>query len=768
MRGTALDCDARPPPPKKHKRLPQEGSRRGNRLDGVKYWAFLSYSHRDAKWGGRLHRALESYRPPKQLIGRRTVRGPIPARLSPIFRDREELASATDLGASINDALSRSLCQIVICSPSAARSHWVNEEILAFKRLGREDRIFCLIIDGEPNASDHPAHAHLECFPPALRYRLGADGALSSIRTEPIAADARTGKDGRSNAKLKLIAGILGVGYDALKQRELRRAQRKLFAIASGAVAGMVITSGLAVAALFARTTAQRETVIAKREAETSRQTTAFLVDLFRISDPSEARGNSLTAREVLDRGAARIETQLTHQPQIQATLMDTLGTVYMGLGLYKPAQPLLQAAMTIRQSLPQEERSDLALSLTHLGDLRTARAQYLGAESAYASALAVQRSLPPKERDEATYAKTLFGLGSEQIERGRNAEAERTLRSALAIQQRVTPGPNADTARTLQLLARAVEDQNSDEAIALLEKAVSMHRALWGTQPYPDFAASLNDLGLMLYYDKGDYDRAEQLLLESMAMKRRLLGDKHPEIATSLSNIADVLHNKGDLAGAEKDYLQSLAMYRELLGNEHPYVARTLNNLAFVYYDKGDIQAALQTERESLAIYEKDFPGDNPEVARVENRLGYWLIETRQYAAAERCLNEALAMRIRLFGKSHPDVASSLIHVAILDVAIHKYPDAILAAHTAGEIFTKALSATSWETAVANAVEGAARGGMGEYAAAEAELLRSYAILRNDGGAVPMYRTLVRGYVQTLYQRWGRRRDAERYAAVR
>lgn len=737
-------------------------------MDGVKYWAFLSYSHRDAKWGGWLHKALESYRPPKQVVGRRTVRGPIPARLSPIFRDREELASATDLGASINDALSRSLCQIVICSPSAARSRWVNEEILAFKRLGGEDRIFCLIVDGEPNASDHPAQADRECFPPALRYRLGADGALSSIRTEPIAADARAGKDGRSNAKLKLIAGILGVGYDALKQREQRRAQRKLFAIASGAVAGMVITSGLAVAALFARVTAQRETVIARREAETARQTTAFLVDLFRISDPSEARGNSLTAREVLDRGAARIQTQLTHQPQIQATLMDTLGTVYMGLGLYKPAQPLLQAAMTIRQSLPQEERSDLALSLSHLGDLRTARAEFPGAESAYDRALAVQRSLPPKERDEATYAKTLFGLGSEQIERGRNAEAERTLRAALAIQQRVTPGPNADTARTLQLLARAVEERDSDEAIALLEKAVAMHRALWGTQPYPDFAASLNDLGLMLYYDKGDYDRAEQLLLESMAMKRKLLGDKHPEIATSLSNIADVLHNKGDLAGAEKDYLQSLAMYRELLGNEHPYVARTLNNLAFVYYDKGDVRAALQTERESLAIYRKNFPGDNPDVARVENRLGYWLIETGQYTAAERCLNEALAMRIRLFGKSHPEVASSLVHVAVLDVAIHKYPDAIVAAHTAAAIFTKALSATSWETAVANSVEGAARGDMGEYAAAEAELLRNYAILKNDGGAVPMYRALVRRYMQTLYQRWGRSQDAQRYAAMR
>ena len=197
-------------------------------MNAPQYWAFLSYSHRDAKWGSWLHKALESYRPPKQLVGLATARGAVPKRLAPIFRDREELASATDLGASINEALNKSVCQIVICSPSAARSRWVNEEILAFKRLGREDRIFCFIVDGEPNASDDPAQAHLECFPPALRYRLGADGTLSTTRTEPIAADARPGKDGRGNAKLKLIAGILDVGYDSLRQREQHRRQRQL------------------------------------------------------------------------------------------------------------------------------------------------------------------------------------------------------------------------------------------------------------------------------------------------------------------------------------------------------------------------------------------------------------------------------------------------------------------------------------------------------------------------------------------------------------
>ena len=176
-----------------------------------KYRAFLSYSHRDAKWADWLHKALESYRPPKQLIGTITALGTVTKRLAPVFRDREELASATDLGVVISEALSQSACQIIICSPEAAKSRWVNEEILAFKRLGREDRIFCLIVGGEPNTTDVPGREDEECFPKALRFKIGADGALSDARTEPIAADARPGKDGKNNALLKLSACILGV-----------------------------------------------------------------------------------------------------------------------------------------------------------------------------------------------------------------------------------------------------------------------------------------------------------------------------------------------------------------------------------------------------------------------------------------------------------------------------------------------------------------------------------------------------------------------------
>ena len=265
-------------------------------VDEYKYRAFISYSHRDAKWGDWLHKALEHYHPPRQIVGTVTARGPVPKRLAPVFRDREELASATDLGTLLTEALQQSACQLVICSPQSAKSKWVNEEILAFKRLGREDRIFCLIVGGEPNATDMPGREDEECFPPALRFRLDSDGQLGATRTEPIAADARPGKDGKENAKLKLIAGLLGVGFDALKRREQQRRNRQLLIIASASMGGMVLTSGLAGYALIQRGVARKQTVRAEAEAETAKQTTKFLVDLFKISDPSEARTVCLRA----------------------------------------------------------------------------------------------------------------------------------------------------------------------------------------------------------------------------------------------------------------------------------------------------------------------------------------------------------------------------------------------------------------------------------------------------------------------------------------
>jgi hypothetical protein len=131
------------------------------------YRAFISYSHRDKAWADWLHKALETYRVPSRLVGTTTAHGEIPRRLNPVFRDREELSSSPELGTKINEALAQSENLIVLCSRGSATSRWVNEEVLAYKRMGRAGRIFCLIVDGEPNATDLPGREDEECFCPA-------------------------------------------------------------------------------------------------------------------------------------------------------------------------------------------------------------------------------------------------------------------------------------------------------------------------------------------------------------------------------------------------------------------------------------------------------------------------------------------------------------------------------------------------------------------------------------------------------------------------
>ena len=201
-----------------------------------RYKAFISYSHSDEAWARWLHGALESYRLPRKLARTDGRFGALPGRLFPVFRDRDELSSATDLSKKVREALAESAALVVICSPAAAASRWVNEEIRAFRALGRGDRIFSLIVDGDPKASGLDE----SCFPPAL-----LEGGVGESQ-EPLAADARKWADGKPLAKLKLIAGILGIRLDELRRREQKRRTRtRIIAVAAGLAALGLITVAL-------------------------------------------------------------------------------------------------------------------------------------------------------------------------------------------------------------------------------------------------------------------------------------------------------------------------------------------------------------------------------------------------------------------------------------------------------------------------------------------------------------------------------------------
>lgn len=244
-------------------RRPSARRPRGRSKQG-RYFAFLSYSHRDQELAEWLHTQLEDFHVPRSLAGQLSDNGPIPKRLRPIFRDEHELAAATDLGEEIEEALAKSQFLIVLCSPDAARSRWTNAEIATFKRTRPNGCVLAAIAAGEPFASEIAGRESEECFPPALRERYDGRGRPTGKRAEPLAADLRETGDGRRLGFLKLVAGMLGVGLDDLVHREATRRQRRLALLAAASLAGMAVTSTLAITAIQARDSAREQ----RRQAE--------------------------------------------------------------------------------------------------------------------------------------------------------------------------------------------------------------------------------------------------------------------------------------------------------------------------------------------------------------------------------------------------------------------------------------------------------------------------------------------------------------------
>ncbi|MEO8779284.1 MAG: toll/interleukin-1 receptor domain-containing protein, partial [Rhodanobacter sp.] len=352
------------------------------------YYAFISYSHQDKAWADWLHKALETYAVPKRLVGQTTAAGVIPKRLTPIFRDREDLASAHDLGGKINEALGQSANLIVICSPHSAASPWVQGEILAYKRLGHGERIFCLIVDGEPHASGLPGREAEECFAAALRFELDANDQPTLQRAEPIAADGRSGKDGKSNAKLKLIAGMLGVGFDALKQRELRRRARRMTAIAALALIVTIATSVLAITALLSRrdavlaqhkaVIAQKVAVVAQEAAERRQKQAEGLVGfmLGDLNDKLNQVGRLSIMQAVDDKALAYFESMTTTDATdsalaLRVSALQKIASVRMDQGRIPPALQAYQAAASLAAELTRRAPGDVALEGTYGDSLK-------------------------------------------------------------------------------------------------------------------------------------------------------------------------------------------------------------------------------------------------------------------------------------------------------------------------------------------------------------------------------------------------------------
>jgi serine/threonine-protein kinase len=406
----------------------------------------------------------------------------------------------------------------------------------------------------------------------------------------------------------------------------------------------------------------------ARNEAE---QVTGFLVDLFRVSDPEQGRGPTITAREILDQGAGRVDRELTAQPRVRARMLQTIGTVYQQLGLYDRAEPLLQKALETRTKLLGGDSLEVAESLESLGRLEDRQGRYPKARPLLERSLAIREAALGPEDPQV--AQSLDALALNHLRTGDDAAAEQLFQRALALRREALGPRHPQVAESLANLANFYR-QHGDPARAepLYRQALAVNETILGPE-HPKVARNLYNLGLCRI-DRGDYAEAEALLRRALDIQRKILGPGHPEVASSLNSLATLQHRRGDVAQAESLYRQTLAIQERALGPGHPSVAYTLMNLGLLLSERGDFAGAEPLERRAISIWEQRLGPEHPLVTQALGSLAGLRRDRGDPAGARALYQRAIdATRKRLAadpdnpGERH-GLALSLVEIGKLE----------------------------------------------------------------------------------------------------
>ncbi len=381
----------------------------------------------------------------------------------------------------------------------------------------------------------------------------------------------------------------------------------------------------------------------ADREAAAVKEVADFMTGLFEVSDPGEARGNTITARELLDRGAGRIGTELDSQPLLQARLMDTMGDVYGKLGLYNEAVALEEKTLHLREAELGPDDPEVASSLNALGDLYRQQARYKASEDA------IKRGLDIREaafgQDHPNYAESLNSLAAVKFWFGQKDEAERLYRQAIAIRESSADVDPADLANSLHHLGWLLGNQGHYvEAETALQRALDIRENVLGENHF-EVADTLIVLASVYTY-QARYNEAGELMLRALKIDQLVLEPDHPDIGESLLALGTLHRFQGQLIESE-DYLSRAAvLFEASQGEDHVNLARVLGELGWtlgLLERWGEAEAAYYRQ---LGIYEKKLDPNHLLVGETLNNLGWVLSDGLQhYDQGEKVLRRSVAV---------------------------------------------------------------------------------------------------------------------------
>ena len=387
-------------------------------------------------------------------------------------------------------------------------------------------------------------------------------------------------------------------------------------------------------------------------QAATAEQTSEFLVSLFEVSDPGEARGNTITASEILERGAQRIESELQEQPRVRAQMMSTIGKVYMQLGLYDPAEPLIEGALRELEQTGNATDLELAKSTAELGLLRHAQGNFEAAEGRLREALAVQEA--QLGTDHPTVAATLNGLGLVLSSRGEFGEARALHTRALQIYEAAYPEESKEVADSLNNLAIVAQaEMRLDEVQPLVERSLAIMQKVHGVD-HPDVTTLMQNLGV-LHATLKNWDEAERIFEDVIDSATRVLGAEHPDLAQSLSNLAIVYEGTDRLAEAEQLRWRTLAMYENSFGPDHVRVASPLTKLAVLFNRQQRYEEAIPLIKRLREIRIAALGSDHIRIGQAYRYEANVRVSMEDYPEAERLFGLAQEVYEGAEGRESP-----------------------------------------------------------------------------------------------------------------
>jgi eukaryotic-like serine/threonine-protein kinase len=483
--------------------------------------------------------------------------------------------------------------------------------------------------------------------------------ALEKDRARRYSSPAELGADiQRHRNDEPVLAGPPSATYRASKF--VRR--HRFGVISAGTVLLLLVAFAAAMAVQARRIAKERDR--ANHQAEVAERVTDFMTNMFKVSDPSAARGNTITAREILDKGSAQIEAGLSKDPEVQAQMMYVMGGVYENLGLYPRSQALLQQSLEIRQRLLGAENPDTLRSMHSLSLVLERQGRYKEAEELDRQTIAAeQRILGPQHPNTlATTNALAVVLRSE----GHYAESEKLNRQTLEAERRVLGSEHLSTLGTMQNLAEDLRDEGKySEAEKLDRETLEVRRRVLGPED-PKTLDTMNDLGGLLN-EEGRYAEAEKLDRETLDIRRRILGPEHPSTLTVMINLANALQSEGRYAEAEKLNRETVEIERRVLGPEHPNTLSSMTNLSVNLTSEGRDAEAESLDREAFEIQKRVLGPEHPSTLLTMNNLAGDLAKTHQYAEAEKVMKEVLEIQRRVIGPDSPDAAISTYNLGMI-----------------------------------------------------------------------------------------------------